>query len=428
MSNNSASETINSFLKFGIRPGLERIEKLLNLIGNPQKNLKCIHIAGTNGKGSISSFISSILRESGYKVGLYISPFVTNFRERIQVNGEMISEKSLEETLDYVNVFVEQMKNDGEIITEFELITTIALMYFSNQNCDIVVLETGLGGRFDATNVIESPLASVITHIALDHTKILGDTLSKIAYEKAGIIKENSVTVVYPDQEREALEVIEDVAEKRKNNLVIPNLEAVEDVSVALSGSNFTYKGDLFSISLLGRHQIKNAITAIETIYSLKYAGIDINIDCIKKGLKKVKFPARMEVVSLDPLVILDGSHNPDSILALKETIGEIIPFQNNVAIVGMLKDKDIESSLSILSSCFKKVITVDISNSRAIGSKELANIAKSYFPNVYYSNSIDEALNMAMDFVNKEESNLIVFGSLYLAGEIREKIISKII
>ena len=249
MSNNSASETINSFLKFGIRPGLERIEKLLNLIGDPQKNLKCIHIAGTNGKGSISSFISSILRESGYKVGSYISPFVTNFRERIQVNGEMISEKSLEETLDYVNVFVEQMKNDGEIITEFELITAIALMYFSNQNCDIVVLETGLGGRFDATNVIKSPLASVITHIALDHTKILGDTLSKIAYEKAGIIKENSVTVVYPDQEREALEVIEDVAEKRKNNLIIPNPEAVKDVSVALSGSDFTYKGDWFKLT-----------------------------------------------------------------------------------------------------------------------------------------------------------------------------------
>ena len=218
---------INSLMKFGMQLGLDRIKKLLSLIGSPQNNLRFIHVAGTNGKGSACTMMSSILTQAGYKTGLFVSPYVTCFRERMQISGKMISEEELNNLLNEIMPVVDKMAEEQEFITEFELITAIALKWFSNNNCDIVVLEVGLGGRFDSTNVIENPIVSVIMSISFDHTSVLGDKLEQIALEKCGIIKPCSTTVVYPDQNQDALKVILKVAKEQKNKIIIPELTSI---------------------------------------------------------------------------------------------------------------------------------------------------------------------------------------------------------
>ena len=424
MSSSDTIDKINSYLKFGMKPGLERIRELLCRIGNPQDKLKFIHIAGTNGKGSTSSFIHSVLKDKGYRVGLFTSPFIIDFRERIQINGEMISKTELDNTFSFIEKVVDEMSEEGKVITEFELITAIAFKYFYDQNCDIVVLETGLGGKFDSTNIISNPLVSVITHIDLDHMNILGDSLSKIAYQKAGIIKEGSITVMYPDQDKEALEVIRGVALKKNNKFIMPNMEDIKILSCDIDKMIFTYKGEDYSIHLLGKHQVKNAVTAIETINSLRKLGIEIEIQSVKNGLVNTKIPARLEVISKEPLIILDGCHNPDSANALKNVIMNDLHLENNIAVIGMLRDKDIKKTLSILSPCFKKVVTSNINNPRAASSKEFATLGKDYFEFVYESCDVDDALEKAFSLVKKDGSNLIILGSLYLCAEVRKKLI----
>lgn len=418
---------INSFLKFGITPGLERIEKLLSMIGDPQKRLKFVHVAGTNGKGSTCAFIASILKSKGYKTGLFISPFILDFKERIQINGKMISESDLKRTLDYITRFTNKMKKNNQIITEFELITAIAFKYFYDANCDIIVLETGLGGRLDSTNIIEAPLVSVITHISFDHTDILGTEIDEITYEKAGIIKQNGITVLYPQQEEKVISIIENTVKERNNKLIYPKMSDIKILSEDIDKTTFTYKGTNFNIHLLGEHQIKNAITAICAVDSLKNIGLDIELEHIQNGLENTKFPARLEVLSKKPVILLDGAHNADGALALKHFLGKHLDSKNTIGIIGMLKDKDISKILSILSPCFKKIITVDINNKRAMKAEDLADIGKKYFKYVISSKNIDDAIDISFSLIEKDHVNLVVCGSLYLAGEIRDKILYKI-
>ncbi len=412
MNYNEALEYIHSLNVFGSRPGLERIAELLEVLGNPQDTLEFIHVAGTNGKGSTSTMISHILKVSGKKTGLYISPFVTEFNERIQIDGKPISNDSLSELTDRVKQAVDQSADKECPITEFEFITAVAFLYFKEQGCDAVVLEVGLGGRLDATNVIKHPKCSVIAQIALDHTGILGDTEAQIAYEKCGIIKPNCPVVTTADNSAEALEVIKKISAERGCKLTVSDKSQVKVFHSDIFGSDISWLGEEFHIALAGSHQISNALNAV---FAVKSACPEITLEAIKTGLETVRFPARCEVISQKPLVILDGSHNPNGTEALSNLI-EISNIKNSTAIVGFMADKDVSDALKKLKGKFKKIIAVKVqSNPRTMEAETLAEMCREICADVTFADSYEQAIKMA-----ENDRRLIVFGSLYLAGDIR--------
>ena len=420
MEYNEAVKKINSLIKFGIKPGLDRMKKLLNLIGNPEKNLNIIHVAGTNGKGSICSMTASILINSGYKTGLFISPNVTSFRERMQINGCMISKKDISLILNDIFPFVQEMARNEEIITEFELITAIALRWFADNNCDLVVLEVGLGGRLDATNVIENPLVSVITSISVDHTNILGNNLEDIAYEKCGIIKEGGITISYPEQVNSVKHIIEQVAEDKHNELIIPSLSKLVINKMNLSETSFIYDNEIFELSLLGEHQIKNAITVLSIIDILNVKGFRIKKHNVLYGLKHTIHPARFEVISDNPTIILDGAHNVDGMKSLLMSLKKYLPGKKIIGIVGMLKDKDIDNSIKTIAPILSKIVAVTPQNPRALPADMLAQIAKRYCKNV---ESLSGNLSQVISVINMlidSDCAVVVFGSLYLLSDVR--------
>ena len=303
MNYEEALSYIHSLLVFGSQPGLERISELLEKLGNPQNKLKFIHVAGTNGKGSTCTMLSSVYKQAGYKTGLYTSPYIVDFRERMQIGGEYIPQDTLAR-------LTKRVKDTGVVVTEFEFITALAMLWFLEENCDIVILEVGLGGRFDATNIIKAPLCSVIMKIDYDHTAILGDTIEQITAEKCGIIKDNAPTVSYPLQEPAALNVIVE----HNAHTVVPNLNNLEIVSSGIKGNSFIYNGAEYSTKLIGQHQVYNAITAIEAVNA---AGLKVSQADIVTGIKNAQIPARMELISENPLVFLDGAHNPNGAEAI---------------------------------------------------------------------------------------------------------------
>lgn len=426
MTYDNAIKKINSFLRFGVKPGLERISKLLKMMGNPQDKLKFVHVAGTNGKGSTCTFVSSILKNSGYNVGLFTSPFVTEFRERIQMNGKMIPKEDLVRILDYIEPMAESMSEDGEEITEFELITAIAFQWFLDMRCDVVVLEVGLGGRFDATNVIGVPLVSIIASISLDHTAILGETLSKIAYEKCGIIKNNGTTVVFPEQHGEAMNVIERISKERKNTLVIPNPDEIQEIVSNISETDLLYKGEVITSHLIGEHQKLNLLTALSAIDVLNHKEFNIPFAAIQMGTEQAKIPARLELLSKTPVVLLDGAHNPDGARVLSNAIKKYLSGKKVVAIMGMLRDKDSELALKQLAPHFDSILTVSVSNARTLTEDELAKEAKAYCDNVIAVKEKFCAVDKAMSMVSENDA-VVVCGSLYLAGELRPVIIKNL-
>lgn len=424
MTYENALKYVNSFLQFGIKPGLERVKLLLEMLGNPQKDLKFVHVAGTNGKGSTCTFISSILKASGLKTGLFTSPFIVDFRERFQINGNMISEKEFVDILECIIPFVKKMPNNGSAITEFELITVIAFLWFAKENCDVVVLEVGLGGRFDATNVIESALVSVITSISYDHMNILGDTLEKIAYEKAGILKPNGSTVLYPKQEEAVFSTVKNVAEDLKNEIIIPDLDSLSEMKTDLLGTKFNYMNESFEINLSGQHQVYNAITAISVARKLAELGFGISNNDIKVGLKNANFTSRFEILSKKPLVILDGTHNSGGAKVLADAIREYLGGKRIIAIVGMLKDKDVEKVLLEVSPLVSEFIAVQPENPRAMSIAELSALIKKYNKNCVDAENLYQAVNLAYEKLDND-SVILVFGSLYLASQIRPILLS---
>ena len=406
MNYNEALNYIHSLLVFGSKPGLERISALLNKLGNPQDDLKFIHVAGTNGKGSVCTMLSNIYMKAGLKTGLYTSPYVVDFRERIQFNGEYIEKDILAELCG-------QVKETNVEVTEFEFITAMAMLYYKRKKCDIVILETGLGGRFDATNVIKNNLASVITRIDFDHTAYLGDTLEKIAMEKSGIIKDGP-TVCYPLQERQAEDTIKSYSKK----FVLPNTENLKILNSDDFGNRFVYNNEEYTTHLSGQHQIYNALTVIETV---KAVDIPVPQESIVQGIAKASIPARLEIISQKPLVILDGAHNKNGGTALADFLKK---HQNTVAIIGMMADKDCDSFLEITLPYVEKVITVTVKeNPRTISAESLAELAKKYCKDVVVADSYKRAIQMASK--DLENRPLFVFGSLYLAGGIRDDLIS---
>jgi dihydrofolate synthase/folylpolyglutamate synthase len=412
---------IHSKLKFGIKPGLERISRLLALLDNPQNHLKFIHVAGTNGKGSTTVMIASILKKSGYKTGMYISPYITDFCERMQVDGRPISHQELADVIQKIAPVVEQLSTEGEILTEFEIVTAAAFLWLHQMNCVLVVLEVGLGGRFDATNVIDTPLASVITSISLDHIDILGDTLAKIAFEKCGIIKSNGITICYPNQHNEALEVIRNRAETENNMLIIPNISNVKVKKISIDGTDILYKGLDIHIPLLGEYQIANTITAIEVVIALReHKELNISDEAIISGINKVIFSARMEKLSIKPLILLDGAHNPDGTAALAKCICQLLNGRKIVAIMGMLADKNYTQSIANIAPLCETFIAVRPDNPRALNPTETARVASAYCNNIMAYESYQEAIIKAMQIVD-EDGTIIICGSLYLCGAIRK-------
>ena len=400
MNYNETLNYIHSLGAFSHKAGLDRITEVCSKLGNPQNDFKCIHIAGTNGKGSVNTFVSSALKAAGYKVGTFVSPYIVDFCERIQINGKYISRDDLCR-------LSKQVIDTGVALTEFEFITAVGLLYFSQNKIDVAVLETGLGGRFDATNVISAPLVSVITKIGLDHTAILGDSISQIAKEKCGIVKNNTV-VTTGCQPSDALDVIKSSAQ----NVIVPNENDLSNVKISVLGNEFCYKGIDYKTSLGGNFQIENALVAIET---LKNCGLKICDADIKAGLCDAFIPARLEVVSQNPLVVIDGAHNPDGANALCDALEQ---FDDITAVIGVMKDKNYQEVLSKTLPLCKTAICVTPNVPRALDGVELAQVAQKYCENVFVSDDLSSALNLAI-----QESGgkaVFVFGSLYLASEAR--------
>ena len=417
MTENQALTYIHSLLRFGSKPGIERIEKVLKALGNPEDKLNIVHVAGTNGKGSTSTFISAILSEAGYKTGLYTSPFITCFNERIKLNGENISGEDLAYYTEVVKSASDSALGYDDPLTEFEFITALAFKYYADKKADAVVLEVGLGGRLDATNVVKRPKVSVITKIDLDHTGILGDTIEQIAFEKCGIIKNGCPVVSTAENKGAAEDVICQNANAKCSKLTIaPTAENI--ISFDISGSEFEALNEKFKISLSGKHQITNALTAVTAI---NIAFPEISTKTIQNGLVKATIPARCEVVSKKPLVILDGSHNPNGTGALyKHLSGNNI--NDAVAIVGFMADKDVSDAIKLTSPLFSHMITVEVvSNKRSMTADALKEVCEKYCSSVETAKNYQEAIEKA----KAKNRPIIVFGSLYLAGDIRPILLS---
>lgn len=424
MNCNEAVEYIHSLEKFGIKPGMERIRALCAGLGNPQEKLKIIHVAGTNGKGSTSTIISNILHQSGYNVGLFISPYVTDFRERIQYNGNMIEKNELVECVGKVKSVIESLAVQGIQPTEFEALTATAFLYYEKKKCDFVVLEVGLGGRLDSTNVINAPYVSVITSISLDHTAILGDTVEAIAAEKCGIIKFGAETVVYPFQDEKAMEVIRKTCEERMNDLRIPDVNLLKIKEERLEGIQAEYDGIGFLLPLAGRHMVYNACTAIEAVRSLSRLAIDIAEDAIIKGIEKSIMPARTELIRKKPVVILDGGHNEGCANALCAFIKKHLTGKRIVMVSSMMADKDYQSYLRIVAPLANTFIATKADVPRALSSAELCKNAKDFCNDCYDISDPHKAVNAARNILQPEDA-LVVCGSFYLAGEIRDSLLN---
>jgi dihydrofolate synthase / folylpolyglutamate synthase len=423
MTYDEALKFIHSTRKLGWKLGLDNMRNLLELMGNPHKRLKYVHIAGTNGKGSTAAMISSILMEAGYNTGLYTSPYIVNFNERMQVNGKEISNEKLASITEYVKENIDIIVDRGDSHpTEFEIVTAIAFQYFFDMKCDVVVLEVGMGGRFDSTNIIDPPLAAVITSISFDHMQYLGDTLEKIAFEKAGIIKNETDVILYPQ-----VDGVRKVVEQSCLNTG----SVLHEVDFgSLSVTHYDENGQVFSfdkykdlkISLIGDHQAKNAAVAIKTVEMLRSKGLNISDELIYKGLKNARWPGRFEIIKKNPLFIIDGAHNAEKIEALRSTLVKYFPGKSFTFIIGVLEDKDYKEMFKAIAVMADRIITVTPLSERALPAKELAQLLKLYCKNVSSSDTIEEAIRTSIE-ASYPHGVICAFGSLYLIGEIRNAV-----
>lgn len=421
-----AIKFIESTEKFGIKPGLDAIKRLLAKLGNPQDDLNVIHIAGTNGKGSTASYIKSILMHAGYRVGFYTSPSLYALEERIQINNGLIDQIDFTAVTSEVKKAVDALVEEGfDPNTEFEIFTAMAFLHFKRHMVDFVVLEVGLGGRLDATNVVDKPLVSVITPIALDHVNILGDTLEKVAFEKGGIIKENVPLVIHP-QEREASEVLKKLAEQRSASMIVAPVDLVEVVEMSLEGTVFTLGVHPYRISMIGKHQAQNAVVAM-TAVELINREYDKHIpeEAIMKGLEATKWPCRLEVLDTSPKIILDGAHNPHGARALAKSLDDILPKgKMPTVILGMLGDKDVDEVLGIMKAYLGKVIVTEPHNDRKLSAEALDHKLKSLGVDTVVEKNPSKALKVALELTDSSEL-ILAFGSFYLVGQIRQEVLS---
>lgn len=415
------AEEALSYLRYEVcgdsRLGLERTRELLARLGSPQERLRFVHVAGTNGKGSASAMLASVLERAGYRVGLYTSPHLTSYRERMRVDGADIPEEDLCALVEQVKPHADAMADKP---TEFEVITAMALLYFAQRQCDIVVLEVGLGGRLDATNAIGAPEAAVIMNIGLEHTEILGDTLELIAGEKAGIVKPGCTVVTYPGTAG-VEEVYRTICAQRGARWRRAEPEELTPLGEDLDGQRFLWRGRELSIGLLGRHQLSNAAVVLETVEVLREKGWKISEDAVREGLAAARWPARLELLGRGPLFVLDGAHNPQCAQALADGIAELFPGRKIVFLAGVLADKDYGQIMDLMAPLARQFICLTPDSPRALPAAALRDhlLARGLEAQAY--EDVGEGILAALTAAGAE-GIVVAFGSLYLAGAVREE------
>ena len=397
------------------RLGLERTRELLHRVGDPQKKLKFIHVAGSNGKGSTCAMLARILELSGYRVGMYISPYIEEFCERIQINGEYIDGDSLARITEYVMGEAEQMEDHP---SQFELVTAIGMLYFLEQGVDIVVLEVGMGGALDSTNAIDAPEVAVITNIGLEHTEYLGNTLEAIAATKAGIIKTGCHAVCY-DGAPEVTEVVKGVCAEKDVPLRCVDFSRLTPVSETLEGQKFLWDGKKYDLALLGEHQLHNAATVLNVIEALKERGWKVTAKAIKEGLKTVKWPARLEILGRKPLFILDGGHNPQCAEALANALDRLLGGRKAIFLLGVLADKDYPTMMDMMIPYAEEFVCLTPDSGRALPARDLAEWFRNKGAKAEAADDFVHGIKLAEKKAGKN-GIVVCFGSLYLAGHIR--------
>ena len=417
-----ALEYIHSVCWKGMMPGLSRINCLLEKMGNPHKDLKFVHIAGTNGKGSTAAMTASILRKAGYRTGLYTSPYIYTFHERMQVDGQLISDEDLVAVTEFVKPLADSMTQTP---TEFELVSCIAFEYFKRKGCDIVVLEVGMGGALDSTNVIDCPEVAVITNIGLDHTDVLGSTLEEIAMNKAGIFKEGGNAVIYrgtPSVEA----VFEQVCQEKNVSLKKADFDSLELTSHDLFGQVFScgkYK-DL-QLPLLGDHQLHNAAVVLAVADTLIEKGWNISRQNIYDGIRDVSWPGRFDIVCRDPLFIIDGGHNPQCLEALVKNIEDYLTGRRVIALTGVLADKDYGDMYKPVMPLIEQFVCVTPPNPRCLSAQDLAEHLRAVGATATACQQIRDGVRKAMELAG-QDGVVLCFGSLYTIGSIRDALLEE--
>ena len=415
-----AMEYIESCTKYGIVPGMDNIRELLRRLNHPQKKMKLIHIAGTNGKGSTLAFISNALTENGYKTGRYVSPTIMEYRERFQINGKSVSGAEVGRLMEKVAVHADAMEKDGfSHPTPFEIETAMAFLLFFEKQCDFVVLETGMGGTLDATNIVEDTLISVITSISRDHMGFLGDSIEEIATHKAGIMKKNAV-VVSANQEEAVKKVLEEKALKEQVlKLVFVEPSDISKEKFELTKTSFTYKNiNKMEISLLGTYQTKNAALALEVLLNLQKMGYRLKEDKIRKAFRETVWNGRFQILDKKPLFLIDGAHNAAAAEELRKSIQFYFTNKRIIYIIGVFRDKEYTKVIEKTCDLAEHVITVaKKGNSRALPSLELAKEVAKVNPVVTASDSVEEAVELSYLLADKE-TVIIAFGSLAYLGD----------
>ena len=416
MNYEEALEYVHSVNWAFCKPGLERVSALCHALGNPQDTLNFVHVAGTNGKGSVCAMLERTLRAQGYRTGLYTSPYICRFNERMRVSGENISNDELAELVTQIRPIVDAMEDKP---TEFELITAIAFAYFHRQKCDIVILEVGLGGRLDSTNVIKNPLLSIITGIDFDHTALLGNTIQEIAAEKAGIIKEGR-PCLYGGLENTACRTIRSIADKRKAPFHTVDRSTYVKKEMTLDGTVFDFGSyqDL-KLSLLGSYQPHNAGIVLTALDILGEEGFLVSPKAVRKGLADTVWHARFELLSEKPVVLYDGGHNPDGVMAAAKSIEEYFCEQKVYVLSGVMADKGYDEMVEILKPFTEAAFTVTPQNSRALSAQKYAECFQNHKVPATAYDDIGEAVRMAVEAAVREEKPLICLGSLYLYADI---------
>ena len=422
MTYEEALEYLNAPKYSATRPGLAPVTELMHRLGDVQKGLKYVHIAGTNGKGSTAAFMESALRAAGYRTGLYTSPFIERFTERIRVCGEEISEEDLARLTERVCAACTAMREDG--LTEptvFEMITAVGFLYFAEQKCDIVVLEVGMGGRLDATNIIPASEISVITPIAFDHMEFLGDTLAQIAYEKGGIIKPGGTLVTCP-QEPEAAVVLQQICADQEAKAYIADIGCEKVLHADIHGQTFYLNGRQITISKLGAYQIRNAALAFTALDVLREEGDwpHLTDEAILRGLREASWPGRLELMHEDPVFLIDGAHNPHGVRALTEALRELFPGQRFLFVMGVLADKDYRTMLDLAEDLAYRFVTVTPDSPRAMQAEELARILQADGFPAEAAGSLEAAADRALELAEKRPRPIAAFGSLYYIGALR--------
>lgn len=422
MTYNEALEYIHSLYWRGKKSGLEKTKELLDLCGHPERELRCVHIAGTNGKGSTAAMLDSICRCAGLKTGLYTSPYIVRYNERIQVAGQQIPDETLARLTEYLSGLVEQMEVPP---SEFEFGTVLAFLYFKEQQCDLVILETGLGGTFDSTNVVESPLLCIITALGLDHTAQLGNTMKEIAEAKAGIIKQG-VPVVFYGENEEGAAVIQERCKECNATLAMPDFSKLvsEQVGTVFEHQIFSYGSwEHTELSLPGLYQQKNATVVLEAVEQLRLAGIPLSETAVRKGLRTVYWQARLEVLSEQPLILADGSHNPQGMQATVESLRRYFPKKKLQFVFGAMADKELDVMIPMFLPLAKKVYVTAPSMPRAMKPEELLTVCKEHCGEEQIEFSVCPTPKDALEVVKKEANDevIVVIGSLYLVGEIKQ-------